>query len=111
MSGSQNGTPWVDADATPESREDAEHFLKVGVDVHGTPAEVYLRDVRRIDPPFPEDWRYVEDARTGEGALLAPLYFDGRIVAVQLIYLTRDGQKSPVDPSKPNWSRKRQCRR
>ena len=78
MSGSQNGTPWVDADATSESREDAEHFLKVGVEVHGTPAEVYLRDVRRIDPPFPEDWRYVEDARTGEGALLAPLYFDGR---------------------------------
>ena len=104
MSGSQNGTPWVDADATPESREDAEHFLKVGVDVHGTPAEVYLRDVRRIDPPFPEDWRYVEDARTGEGALLAPLYFDGRIVAVQLIYLTRDGQKSPVDPSKQRFS-------
>src|SRR6516165_2942667 len=104
MRGSQYGTPWVDDGATPESREKAEHFLKVGVDIYGTPAERYLRDVRRIDAPYPSDFKYVEDARTGEGALLVPLYVEERVVAVQLIFLDREGRKSTVAPVKQRFA-------
>jgi len=104
MRGSQYGTPWVDDGATPESREKAEHFLKVGVDIYGTPVERYLRDVRRIDAPYPSDFKYVEDARTGEGALLVPLYVEERVVAVQLIFLDREGRKSTVAPVKQRFA-------
>ena len=101
---SQWGTPWVDDDPTPKSKEDAERFLSIGIDVQGTPAEVYLTEQRRIDAPHPSDLKYVEDARAGEGALLAPLYADDRIVAVQLIYIDREGHKSVVEPVKQRFS-------
>ena len=104
---SQWGTPWVDDDPTPKSKEDAERFLSIGIDVQGTPAEVYLTEQRRIDAPHPSDLKYVEDARAGEGALLAPLYADDRIVAVQLIYIDREGHKSVVEPVKQRFSLER----
>jgi hypothetical protein len=100
----QSGTPWVDEDATPQSKEAAEHFLSVGVDIAGTPAARYLIEQRRIDAPHPSDLKYVEDARAGEGALLAPLYADDRIVAVQLTYIDREGRKSVVEPTKQRFS-------
>ena len=102
---SQRGTNWVhEEDATPKSREDAEHFLRVGIPIQDTPAVNYLFGPRKIDGPYPADLLYIEDARPGEGALCCPLYFDGRVVAVQLIYLTRDGEKSLVEPTKQRFS-------
>jgi hypothetical protein len=98
------GAPRVDEDATSQSKDDAERFLKVGIDITGTPAAIYLSEVRRIDAPYPDDLKYVEDARTGEGALLAPLYVDGRVVAVQLTYVDRQGGRSVINPIKQRFS-------
>jgi hypothetical protein len=103
-SGSQNGTPWVDEDPTPKSKGEALGFLRIGGDITDTIAETYLTVDRRIDKPHPADFKHVENARTGEGALLAPLYANGQVVAVQLIYIDRNGRKSTIKPVKQRLS-------
>src|SRR6516165_3912663 len=103
-SGSQSGTPWVDEDPTPKSKGEALRFLHIGGDITDTIAETYLTVDRRIDKPHPADFKHVENARTGEGALLAPLYANGQVVAVQLIYIDRNGRKSRIKPVKQRLS-------
>jgi hypothetical protein len=61
---------------------------------------VYLRDHRRIDPPFPPDIKFLANARCGEGAIVAPLYAHGRTVGVQIGYLDPEGEKSIVEPKR-----------
>jgi hypothetical protein len=107
MSGSRNGAPWIDEDPTPKSKSEALRALAEGVDIVGTASEKYLRKDRRIDPPHPVDLKHWTNARTGETALLAPLYIRDAVVAVQAIYLDHDGHKSPVDPAKQRLSIKR----
>jgi len=104
---SQTGTPWIDEDPTPKSKSEALRALAEGVASAETPAEKYLREDRRIDLPHPDGLKYWSNARTGEGALLAPLYAGDKVVAVQAVYLDRDGHKSPIDPAKQRLSLER----
>ena len=101
---SQDGTPWVEDDATPKSRGEAQRALREGRDIAGTISEKYLSEIRRVPPPYPPDFKHLDNARTGESALVAPLYSNEEIVAVQLIYLDADGNKSKVEPAKQRFS-------
>jgi hypothetical protein len=105
--GSQNGTPWIDEDPTPTSKSEALRALAEGGDIAGMASDKYLREDRRIDAPHPADLKHWANARTGETALLAPLYLKDEVVAVQAIYLDPAGHKSPVDPTKQRLSIKR----
>ena len=105
--GSRDGTAWIDEDPTPTSKSEALRALAEGGDIAGTASDKYLREDRRIDAPHPADLKHWANARTGETALLAPLYIRDAVVAVQAIYLDHDGHKSPVDPAKQRLSIKR----
>ncbi len=66
----------------------------------GTPAEIYLRS-RRITMPLPQSIRYREGAIRQYGALVGLATDDaGEVLAVQQVYLTADGHKAPLHPSK-----------
>src|SRR4029077_12231080 len=80
-------------DAAPASAEEAQRILADAVDITGTAGEVYLRDHRRIDPPFPPDIKFLANARCGEGAIVAPLYAHGRTSTPK----ARKASSSPKD--------------
>jgi hypothetical protein len=88
----------------PASKAVAERTLAEAVDIAGTPGWKYLQDHRRIEPPFPADLRFWPHARVGEGALVALLRSQGRIVGVQAVYLDPDGRKSTIEPVKRRYA-------
>ena len=59
----------------------------------------YLQS-RGLEPPYPLELRWLADARTGEGALVAPLVASGRAVGVLLTFVDARGGKSVVQPSR-----------
>jgi hypothetical protein len=65
--------------------------------IEGTPGEANLRK-RGIEGAIPDFVKYLPDARCGEGAIAALLTSHGRVVGVQLGYLTPSGDKSLVEP-------------
>jgi hypothetical protein len=90
-----------DDPASPASKAEAERALTEAIsEITGTPAERYLRQVRRIEPPFPDGIKWWPDARTGEGAILFDLTWNGRVVGCQVGYLDPDGNKSTVLPQR-----------
>jgi hypothetical protein len=83
-------------DGTPASAELARQALDDAIDITGTAGEVYLREHRRIDPPFPPDAKFVPNARCGEGAISALLYAHDRVVGVVVQYVRHPGwRKEP----------------
>jgi hypothetical protein len=90
------------------SRATIELFIQQSQPIHDTPAETYLQS-RGINAPYPDHIRWVKDARWGEGAMLAVVSAPDGPLAVQLTYLTPDGQKSTVEPQRrtyigqPDW--------
>lgn len=66
-------------------------------------ATKYLRS-RGLEPPYPECLKFLDNARIGESALVAVLYDSGRIVGVQVTYLTPMGEKSLVEPVRRRWN-------
>ena len=96
-----------DADDEADAEGDAERTamieaLRDGAQpIEGTVVERYLREQRGLDP-VAEDRKiihYLLDARGDEDAMLVEaLDADGKLVAVQLTYLTQSGEKSTVEP-------------
>jgi hypothetical protein len=84
------------------------HFVNQSKPIEGTPAEAYLQG-RGIKEPYPDNIRYVAEARVGEGAMVAVVNGPEGPVAAQLTYLTPDGNKSTVAPQRrlftgqPDW--------
>jgi hypothetical protein len=69
--------------------------------IEGTLVERYLREQRGLDP-VAEDRKILHhppDARGNEDAMLVEVSdADGKLVAVQLTYLTQSGEKSTIEP-------------
>ena len=66
----------------------------------GTPAQAYLES-RALTPPYPDCVKYLADARTGEGAVVAVLTDSaGTAVALQVGYIDSRGRKSVVEPQR-----------
>jgi hypothetical protein len=98
--GECTGSTWDDG-LSPASKAEAERALVEAIaNITNTPAEKYLREVRRIEPPFPDGVKWWPDARTGEGAILFELTWNGRIVGCQAGYLDPVGNKSTVLPNR-----------
>jgi hypothetical protein len=98
--GECTGSTWDDG-SSPASKAEAERALGEAIaDITGTPAERYLRELRRIEPPFPAGAKWLADARTGEGAILFELTWNDRVVGCQIGYLTPSGEKSVVLPNR-----------
>jgi hypothetical protein len=76
----------------------ANELLVEIVSPESTPTEKYLRS-RGLEPPYPDSICHLQDARMGEGAMVA-LFTDtsGDVTAIQLTYLTPRGKKSTVSP-------------
>jgi hypothetical protein len=69
--------------------------------IGGTPAEAYLKSRRLWPLPagVEKQLRWAPDFRGDEGALIAAVTDDiGKVVAVQLTYITPDGEKSEAQP-------------
>ena len=79
------------------SRLAMDHFVNQSQPIEGTAAEAYLQG-RGINAPYPACTRYVADARAGEGAMVAVVDGPEGTAAVQLTYITPDGDKSTVAP-------------
>ena len=79
------------------SRLTMDHFVNQSQPIEGTAAEAYLQG-RGINAPYPASTRYVADARAGEGAMVAVVDGPEGTAAVQLTYITPDGDKSTVAP-------------
>jgi hypothetical protein len=97
---STHGGDWVNERGTRQSRETCEHALRDGVPIEGTVAERYLIEQRKLQQPFWNELRFLPNARTGEGALIAPLTVDGTVVGVQLTHIDAFGSKSAIDPAR-----------
>jgi hypothetical protein len=98
--GECTGSAWDDG-SSPASKAEADRARSEAIsDITDTPAERYLRELRRIEPPFPDGVKWWPDARTGEGAILFELTWSGRVVGCQVGYLTSDGEKSVVLPNR-----------
>jgi hypothetical protein len=80
----------------------AQELLDKAADVEGTVAEIYLRS-RGLEPPYPACVRFVPDVRAGEHGILGLLTARGRVVGVQLGYLTPGGSKSLVLPNRRSF--------
>jgi hypothetical protein len=76
--------------------------------VENTAGERY-RGPRGIFAPYPDCVRFIENARTGESALVGILTAHQRITAVQLLFLTPAGKKSSRLPVRIRLNRER-CR-
>ena len=101
--------------ATARTREDAEAIAaddawraayvetlwRCAVAIDGTPVEAYLKSRSLWPLPAGADkWlRWAPDVRGDEGALVAAVTDDvGKVVAIQLTYITPDGEKSRMQP-------------
>lgn len=93
---------------------DAREFWARCVDPAGTPAETYVRDVRRLRMPVPGSIRFGNlpawrDKKTGEWGKALPAMvcaaqsIDGRVVGIQRIFL-RDGGRAKANMKKPKLS-------
>jgi hypothetical protein len=95
--GDCTGSPGDDP-ATPASKEEAQRAMREAIAIEGTPGETYLREIRRIEPPFPKGIKFWPNARTGEGGILFELTWNGRPAGCQVGYLDPEGNKSTVLP-------------
>jgi hypothetical protein len=81
----------------------AADILAKAVPIIGTPAEVYLRQTRKITGSRPDDLlHFLPDTRPGECALIAVLSAADAIAGVQITYLnlTPVGHKSLIKPQR-----------
>jgi hypothetical protein len=101
---SADGGDWVH-EHTRHSLEDCERAQRDGVAIEGTAAELYLLKQRKLQQPFWDGLRYLPDARTGEGALIAPLSVldNGKAAGYLATFLDPDGRKSAIDPVRQTW--------
>ncbi len=90
-----------DTAVTPASKAQAESIIRRAVPATGTPAEIYLQS-RGL--PCPDSLKFLPHARTGEGALVAPLTVDGCVVGVHLRYLTSGATTSLVEPDRQRFA-------
>jgi hypothetical protein len=86
-----------DGVAIPASKAAAEQILGRLENLAGTPGYAYLSG-RKILPPFPDNLKYVGNARAGEGAVVALLssYAHQRVVGVHLVYIDPSGSKTTL---------------
>lgn len=103
--------PSDNAEKVLARRLHAEHLLTTSVPITGTPAEQYLKGRGINLSEWPDNIRFIENARTGEDALLAVATdADGQPAAIQLTHLVGD-QKSLRTPQritmalKDDWSK------
>ena len=86
-----------DDDSSPASAADCQDILDQITDVADTSA-TYLKG-RNLPGPYPAGLLgHLDDARIGESAFVAKLTDHGRVVGVQLGYLTPTGEKSLTQP-------------
>jgi hypothetical protein len=101
--GSLAATPDDTTDSKLDSSRAAmEIFIQQSQPLQDTPAETYLQS-RGISAPYPDNIRWVENARWGESAMLAVVNGTDGPTAAQLTYLTPDGQKSTVEPQRRTY--------
>jgi hypothetical protein len=100
---SADGGSWVNAPGDRKSRENCERMQRDGVPIEGTAGELYLIEQRGLQHPFWEEILWLPDVRTGEGALVAPLTVDGKIVGFQATFIDPLGRKSTIDPTRQTW--------
>ncbi len=95
-----------DGDAPGAAAEAAEakarDVLERCVPIEGTTGARYLVG-RGLVGPHPGQVRWVEDARIGEGAVVIPLQAHGATVAVHLVYVDAEGNKSLIKPNKRTY--------
>ena len=114
------GTAAIDANGPPaeepaartakKAAEDAKRAAKVaGIvadseDPHGTRVETYLRRRAITETPLPPAIRYLSNAYSHYGALVAlATDSEGNVHGLQLIYLTDDGRKAPIKVQKRSY--------
>ena len=103
---SADGGDWVNAHTTRQSHEECERAQRDGVPIEETGSEKYLIEQRKLQQPLWDALRHLPNARTAEGALIAPLSVDGEVVGVQATFLSVDGHKSVIDPARQTWKLK-----
>ena len=90
------------------SRLAMEHFIQQMCPITNSLAETYLKS-RGINAPYPDNLGWVQDARWGEGAMVAVINGPEGPAAIQLTYVTPEGNKSNVKPhrrtyrNQPDW--------
>ena len=84
-------------EATPVSRADAQRTLDEIVNIHNTPPDTYWQS-RKIDPPYPDCVKALQNARAGEWAAVGILTWRGRTVGVEVHYIDPMGNRTTVGP-------------
>ena len=100
---STNGGSWVNRPGDRKSRENCERVQREAVPIEGTVGERYLVEQRGLQHPLWSQLRWLPDARTGEGAVVAPLTVDGEIVGYQATFIDALGRKSVINPARETW--------
>src|SRR2546421_5171574 len=104
---STSDRPRTSSPATDErdAAERAREMWHAANDVAGTPVETYLRDARRIPPPYPPTIRFLPCAWHAESKRPHPVMLaavqgpDARLRAVTRTFLSVDGRaKAPAEP-------------
>ena len=97
--GSCDGAPNDDADDTPASAAQAREYFDILVDgIVGTASGSYATS-RKLDPPFPAAG-HIPYARCGESGFAGILTSHDRVVGLQVLYITPNGEKSTVKPQR-----------
>ena len=89
--------------AEAASRAAAEVAMQVMEAPEGTAAALYLES-RALPGPWPADMRFLPNARTGEGGIIGLLTAHGRVVGLQIGYLTPTGTKSLKLPQRRRFN-------
>lgn len=87
------------AEALEASSATAQYLLDAATPIAGTAAATYLAS-RRIKGPYPDNLKFVAEARQGEGAMLAVVAGPDGPTAIQVTYLDAEGNKSAVTPQR-----------
>jgi hypothetical protein len=86
-----------DFDDTPASRADAERIRDLRKAITGTAGQIILTN-RGLPPPYPGSVGWIDDARPGEGAIVADLTWRERLTGYLLEYVDPRGGRSGVLP-------------
>jgi hypothetical protein len=84
-----------------------QEVLHGAVGWEGTSVVPYLTS-RALPSPYPDNLRYLPNARMGEGAMVAVLEAHGTTIGVQITYLDAAGRKSMVNPVRETFTLERE---
>ena len=79
--------------------EYAHELLDRAVALDGTDGQAYL-ETRGLGPPYPLELGWVDQARPGDGAIIASLTAAGRTVAILLTFIDASARKSTLRPQR-----------